>query len=122
VQCGRCEQVCPAFAAGLPLNPKKLIADLSASIRPADQRADYAGSPHPQMGPEYRSTGTLQALIGEAEAALRPETLWACTTCRACVEECPMLIEHVDAIVDMRRFQTLELGAPPEKAADALDR
>lgn len=120
VQCGRCEQVCPSFAAGLPLNPKKLVADLSASIRASAQRPDYAGSPHPGMDRGYRSTASLQALIGEAEAALHPDTLWACTTCRACVEECPMLIEHVDAIVDMRRHQALERGAVPEKAGEAL--
>jgi len=120
VQCGRCEQVCPAFAAGLPLNPKKLVADLSASIRMPERRPGYRGSPHPGMDASYRSTLSLQALVGEAEAALHPDTLWSCTTCRACVEECPMLIEHVDAIVDMRRHQTLEHGAVPEKAGEAL--
>jgi Fe-S oxidoreductase len=51
---------------------------------------------------------------------IHPDTLWSCTTCRACVYECPMMIEHVDAVIDLRRFQTLELGAAPGKAADAL--
>jgi ferredoxin len=49
------------------------------------------------------------------------ETLWSCTTCRACVEECPMMIEHVDAIVDMRRHLTLEKGATPNKGAEVLE-
>ncbi|MFA6157068.1 DUF3483 domain-containing protein [Mesorhizobium sp.] len=120
VQCGRCEQVCPAFAAGLPLNPKKLIADLSASIRPVESRPAYRGSPHPRMDAGYTSTAAWQDLVGEEGAAIHPDTLWACTTCRACVEECPMLIEHVDAIVDMRRHQTLERGAVPAKVDEAL--
>ncbi|OCC05361.1 hypothetical protein BA190_07955 [Labrys sp. WJW] len=120
VQCGRCEVACPAFAAGLPLNPKKLIADLSASMRPVPARLDYYGSPHPGQGNGWRSTDAWQELVAESEAAIAPETLWSCTTCRACVEECPMLIEHVDAIVDMRRFQTLERGATPEKSVQAL--
>ena len=94
VQCGRCEAACPAHAAGLPLNPKTLIRDLA-------------------------SAGIGRALVG-AGAAVEADTLWACTTCRACVYECPMMIEHVDAVIDLRRFQTLELGAAPGKAAQAL--
>ncbi|MEW9310679.1 DUF3483 domain-containing protein [Labrys neptuniae] len=120
VQCGRCEIACPAFAAGLPLNPKRLIADLSASMRAVSARPDYCGSPHPGHGNGWRSTDAWQELVAESEAAIAPETLWSCTTCRACVEECPMLIEHVDAIIDMRRFQTLERGATPEKSVQAL--
>jgi Fe-S oxidoreductase len=48
------------------------------------------------------------------------DTLWACTTCRACVQECPMLIEHVDAIVDLRRFETLAHGDIPGKGPETL--
>jgi len=94
VQCGRCEAACPAFAAGQPLNPKTLIRDLA-------------------------SAATHGTLIGSG-AIVEADTLWACTTCRACVSECPMMIEHVDAVVDLRRFQTLELGATPGKAVQAL--
>lgn len=85
VQCGRCESVCPAHAAGTPLNPKKLIYDLAR------------------------------------DAAIAPEVIWACTTCRACVEECPMMIEHVDAVVDMRRFLTLEKGETAGSGPRVLD-
>jgi Fe-S oxidoreductase len=94
VQCGRCEAACPAHAAGQPLNPKALIRNLAAA------RTD-------------------RALVGPA-SAVEPDTLWACTTCRACVVECPMMIEHVDAVIDLRRFQTLELGATPGKSVQAL--
>jgi len=117
VQCGRCEAVCPAFAAGQPLNPKKLIQDMVVGMAGGSD-AKYAGSPYPG-----RDVG--QALGGAnniiTEGLLDPDTLWSCTTCRACVEECPMMIEHVDAIVDMRRFQTLERGLTPNKGAETLD-
>ncbi len=117
VQCGRCEAMCPAFAAGQPLNPKKLIQDMVIGLAGGDD-AKYAGSPYPgkdvgnaKGGPELIITDGL----------VSPETLWSCTTCRACVEECPMMIEHVDAIVDMRRFLTMEKGDTPNKGAEILD-
>jgi Fe-S oxidoreductase len=115
IQCGRCESACPANAAGQPLNPKALIQDLVAALpRPPGER--YLGSPHPPRIGE--SLGAPIAL--GSGSAIQPETLWACTTCRACVYECPMMIEHVDAIIELRRHQTLELGATPGKASLAL--
>jgi dimethylglycine catabolism B len=120
VQCGRCEAACPAFAAGLPLNPKKLIQDLAASCGDGASDAAYAGSPHPGRPAGQARGGAGFPLVG-AGAMVEPDSLWACTTCRACVYECPMMIEHVDAVVELRRFQTLELGATPGKAVQALD-
>ncbi len=119
VQCGRCEAACPAYAAGLPLNPKKLIQDLVAAAGASGDDARYAGNPHPGRPPGHARGGLHQALIGP-DAMIDADTLWACTTCRACVVECPMMIEHVDAVIDLRRFQTLERGATPGKAAQAL--
>ncbi|WP_447044722.1 (Fe-S)-binding protein [Vreelandella sp. H-I2] len=121
VQCGRCEAVCPAFAAGQPLNPKKLIQDMVVGMAGGSDAA-YAGSPYPgkPVG-EHAGTphGPIVAL--EGKALVDADTLWSCTTCRACVEECPMMIEHVDAIVDMRRHLTLERGKTPNKGAEVLD-
>ncbi len=121
VQCGRCEAVCPAFAAGQPLNPKKLIQDMVVGLAGGSD-AGYAGSPYPGReagGEPVRARGAPgQPIVGDL---LNADTLWSCTTCRACVEECPMMIEHVDAIVDMRRFLTLEKGVTPNKGAEALD-
>ncbi len=102
IQCGRCEEACPAFAAEQPLNPKALIQDLCAAQHPGQT---YAGSPHP-------------GIISNGE--IKPETLWSCTTCRACVEACPMMIEHVDAVIDLRRHETLAKGAAPGKAEAVL--
>ena len=120
VQCGRCEDACPAFAAGLPLSPKKLIQDLAAAMDGRGGDAGYAGRPYPGGRPIGQSRGGAdRPLIGD-DAMIAPDTLWACTTCRACVRECPMMIEHVDSIIDLRRFETLEKGATPGKGAAAL--
>ena len=79
-ECGRCQAACPAYAAGLPLSPKLLITDLrDAMIDPSR---------------------THEPIVG---GAISPETLWACTTCRACVEACPVEIEHLPKIIDLRR-------------------
>jgi Fe-S oxidoreductase len=105
IQCGRCEEACPAFAAEQPLNPKALIQNFCNAMHPGE----YTGSPHPGItapGP----------ILGQ----IHPETLWSCTTCRACVAACPMMIEHVDAVIDLRRHQTLALGAAPGKSDAAL--
>ena len=116
VQCGKCESACPAFAAGQPLNPKKLIQDLVAGLSSRSDGA-YAGSPHPGISVGNHSGAIQDAIVpGLIEAS----TLWSCTTCRACVEECPMLIEHVDAIVDIRRNLNLVRGEVPAKAAAVL--
>ena len=119
VQCGRCEEACPAFAAGQPLNPKKLIQDLVRAMDGRGSDADYAGSPYPGRA-IGEARGAVDAPIVGAGAMIHPDTLWSCTTCRACVQECPMMIEHVDAIVELRRFQALELGAVPGKAPETL--
>ncbi|MHB8634742.1 MAG: heterodisulfide reductase-related iron-sulfur binding cluster [Thermoplasmatota archaeon] len=86
--CGRCEAECPATAAGRPLSPRKLIQDLKA-----------------QMWEDYRARGpqALPLEATEAGPAIREATLWSCTTCRACVTACPVDIEHVDLIMEMRR-------------------
>lgn len=97
-ECGRCQSVCPAFASGLPLSPKALIMDLrDAMIDAGSGRAEL-----PLIG----------GVISEA-------TLSACTTCRACMEVCPVHIEHVPKIVDMRR-QMVDDGNVEPMLQDAL--
>ncbi len=117
VQCGKCEAMCPAFAAGQPLNPKKLIQDMVIGLAGGND-AKFAGSPYPGVELGKAVGGPKQSIT---EGLVSPDTLWSCTTCRACVEECPMMIEHVDAIVDMRRFLTLEKGQTPNKGAEVLE-
>ncbi len=117
VQCGKCEAACPAFAAGQPLNPKKLIQDMVVGLAGGTD-AQFAGSPYPGKPIGEHAGNPHQPIVNGLVDA---DTLWSCTTCRACVEECPMMIEHVDAIVDMRRFLTLEKGATPNNGAQVLD-
>lgn len=104
VQCGRCEAACPAFAAGQPLNPKALIAGLARA----------AGAPEPYAGAGHPGVAGGAGLPG-------PDTLWSCTTCGACVEACPMLIEHLDAVVDLRRNLTAEAGEVPVALSRRLE-
>ncbi|MGY2683478.1 dimethylglycine catabolism B [Pseudomonas tolaasii] len=117
VQCGKCEAACPAFAAGQPLNPKKLIQDMVVGLAGGTD-VKFAGSPYPGKAIGEHGGNPHQPIVNGLVDA---ETLWSCTTCRACVEECPMMIEHVDAIVDMRRHLTLEKGTTPNKGAEVLE-
>ncbi len=117
VQCGKCEAACPALAAGQPLNPKKLIQDMVVGLA-SKSDASYAGTPYPGK-PVGKHSGAPHIPI--IPALVDADTIWSCTTCRACVQECPMLIEHVDAVVDLRREQALVQGAVPGKGAQALE-
>jgi Fe-S oxidoreductase len=106
-RCGRCEQVCPAYMSGTPLNPKGIIVGLSNQLR---EELDRPGWP----------TGVEEPLVVGDGMTVEPSALWACTTCMACVNACPALIEIVDDIVDMRRYLTLTEGAPPGTAAASM--
>ncbi len=117
VQCGKCEAACPALAAGQPLNPKKLIQDLVAGMA-SKSDADYAGTPYPGKGLGQHRGAPHSAIV---PGLIDADTIWSCTTCRACVQECPMLIEHVDAVIDIRREQTMVQGAVPGKGAQVLE-
>ena len=99
-ECGRCQSVCPAWNTEKPLSPKLLIMNL---------RDNMFASATPLLTGE----GDFTALVPNV---IDPEVLWACTTCGACVEECPVDIEHIDAIVDMRRYQVLMESEFPSEA------
>lgn len=116
VQCGKCEAACPAKAAGQPLNPKKLIQDMVVGMAGGTDAA-YAGTPYPGKPVGQHGGAADQPIVSGLVDA---ETLWSCTTCRACVQACPMLIEHVDTVVDIRRGLTLNDGVVPNKGAEAL--
>ena len=113
VRCGRCTEVCPANIAGQPLSPMHLIQDLKAhlaDVGPAVQRAGHDDGDARAVSPV--------AMVGEV---IQDETLWACRTCGACVEECPVMIEHVPTIVDMRRYLVMDEARIPETAQQALE-
>ncbi|HEY3479104.1 MAG TPA: (Fe-S)-binding protein, partial [Streptomyces sp.] len=132
-ECGRCQSQCPAWNTGKPLSPKLLIMSLRDH---AHAKAPYllAGGGKNAEGEE---TGTPEQLAGVPAAALAeaerpligtaeengvidPDVLWSCTTCGACVEQCPVDIEHIDHIVDMRRYQVMIESSFPSEAGTML--
>lgn len=104
VECGRCTSVCPANNTGKPLDPRKIIHDLKYALN--DQADIKAGTKK-----EEESKELIRGFISTDE-------LWSCTTCGACMEACPLYIEHIPAIVDMRRYLTLTEGDFPEELAN----
>ncbi len=96
-ECGRCQDVCPVYASGLPISPKLLIMNLRSHLFERGQALKAS---------QKNGNGTQQAVLEkELTVDIIPEeVLWACTTCYACDQECPLLIEHIPAIVDMRRY------------------
>ncbi|HIO61126.1 MAG TPA: (Fe-S)-binding protein, partial [Deltaproteobacteria bacterium] len=102
-ECGRCHDVCPTFVTDKPLTLKRFNQSLLHHLRNEETTLFRTGS-----------TAEDKTLVGEI---IRPETLWACTTCRACEEVCPVSIEHVPRILGMRQNQTMmEEAYPPEMA------
>ena len=109
-ECGRCQDQCPAWATGKPLSPKLVmlaLRDQAAATAPYVRAARAAGATDeakadPHLGVDLVGSGVID-----------PDVLWSCTTCGACVQQCPVDIEHVDTIVDIRRYQTLMESAFP---------
>ncbi|WP_043265072.1 (Fe-S)-binding protein [Streptomyces sp. CT34] len=132
-ECGRCQSQCPAWNTGKPLSPKLLIMSLRDH---AHAKAPYllAGGGKDAEGNEKGTEEQLKdvpaAALAEAERPLigtleengviDPDVLWSCTTCGACVEQCPVDIEHVDHIVDMRRYQVMIESSFPSEAGTML--
>ncbi len=101
-ECGRCTSGCPATASGKQLDPKLLILDLQEHLLEAGPRLlGKGGNGHAE-----------KAMVGEV---ITDNVLWACTTCRWCVESCPVFIEHVPKIIDMRRLLILTESRFPEE-------
>ncbi|MBN1924385.1 MAG: (Fe-S)-binding protein [Prolixibacteraceae bacterium] len=99
-QCGRCTSVCPANITGKMLSPRKIIMDVRARMK-------EKGPGMIKNGKEYTDNKSLiRDLISEEE-------LWACTTCNACAQECPININHPTLIIDMRRYLVMEEGSAP---------
>ncbi|WP_454199811.1 (Fe-S)-binding protein [Nocardia sp. Marseille-Q1738] len=137
-ECGRCQSQCPAWNTGKPLSPKLLIMSLrdhgyaKAPYLLAGGRKDMGGdevglvdaegNPNEAKLAEISEAAKAEAerpLVGGAEVGgiIDPEVLWSCTTCGACVEQCPVDIEHVDHIIDMRRYQVLIESEFPSELA-----
>ncbi len=96
MRCGRCQEACPAHSTDKPLSPKNLIQDLKEHMNDR-----LAKGKDPEECTPYQK--------------ISDDVLWACTTCAACMEECPAYIEHIDKIVEMRRYLSLMEGRIPEE-------
>ena len=101
-ECARCTTVCPAHATGRPLSPMKLITDIRQDL----------------YDRTIRQKEVIEDLVG---GRIRVDELWSCTTCGACIQACPVLIDHVPTFTDMRRYLVLSEGQPPDKATEALE-
>ncbi|WP_037601364.1 (Fe-S)-binding protein [Streptacidiphilus rugosus] len=119
-ECGRCQSQCPAWNTGKPLSPKLLIMSLRDH---AYNKAPYLLAGEDKSGvPAEAAAEAERPLIGTAEenGVIDPDVLWSCTTCGACVEQCPVDIEHIDHIVDMRRYQVMIESNFPTEAGTML--
>ena len=129
-ECGRCQSQCPAWNTGKPLSPKLVIMDLrdhwmakapyilgEKKTEPLEgldlETVKEEGHHVPESGfgrvPGHGPEQVARPLVGTAEqgGVIDPDVLWSCVTCGACVEQCPVDIEHIDHIVDMRRYQVM---------------
>jgi Fe-S oxidoreductase/nitrate reductase gamma subunit len=118
-ECGRCQDACPAFAAGKPLSPRQVILDLRDHFRlvgPQLREAHAAVA----AGDDIRAEALLASMPRLAGGVVSEEALWACTTCRACEEACPVVIEHVPLILGLRQNLAMEQVAVPGQVAETI--
>lgn len=104
VECGRCTEVCPAGQAGKILNPKTIVTKLR----------DFKAS--------SIAAGSAEAEIWGENPIYQANEIDACTTCGACMEECPANIEHVNIIMELKRYKVLTMGEIPPSAGDAVQK
>ncbi|WP_411286010.1 heterodisulfide reductase-related iron-sulfur binding cluster [Lapillicoccus sp.] len=133
-ECGRCQSQCPAWNTDKPLSPKLLIMALRDHAHAkspwllASEEVRESGEGLSDRTKAAAAVGSLVGATGYAadapltaynphgpDAVIDQDVLWSCTTCGACVEQCPVDIEHVDEIVDMRRYQVLIESAFPSE-------
>ncbi len=106
-ECGRCQSVCPAWNTGKPLSPKLLIMNLR----------DHLFEEGPKVL-QMLAAGEAPEGVALVPGVIDDDVVWSCTTCGACMQECPVDIEHIDTIVDLRRALVMgESRFPPEAGA-----
>jgi len=107
-ECGRCSVNCPAWNTDKPLNPKMLIKDLQYHMRAVEDR--LKGKVTDEEMPATTEGGESKMILSVNE-----DVIWSCTTCRSCEENCPVMISHVDKIVDLRRYLVLTEAKFPKE-------
>jgi Fe-S oxidoreductase len=116
-ECGRCTELCPAQNTGKPLDPRKIVHDIRVYAMDRGKAMAAAGGTGNGNGEGGGENGDDPGIINTYTST---DEIWSCTTCGACVEACPVLIEHVQKIVDMRRHLVLMESAFPSEAEPAL--
>lgn len=105
-ECGRCSSVCPANQTGKLLSPRKVMMDTRDRLEEVGNGIDAAKKAGTPVEGRFEDGKDLHSYISAEE-------LWACTTCNACAEACPVNINPVDIIVQMRQYQVMEKSAAP---------
>jgi Fe-S oxidoreductase len=121
-ECGRCQSQCPAYATGKPLSPKMVILDLRDHALAKAPWLLAKSDEEREKLPDAVKAEAERPLIGDVSVngVMHPDVIWSCTNCGACVEECPVDIEHIDHIDGMRRHQVMIESAFPAEAAGML--
>jgi len=119
-ECGRCQSQCPAWATGKPLSPKQVILDLRDHAFAKAPWLLAASDAERDKLTDAEKAEAERPLVGKDGGVIDPDVIWSCTNCGACVEECPVDIEHIDHIDGMRRYQVLIESAFPIEAAGML--
>lgn len=119
IECGRCQLACPAARTGKPLSPKKIMADMKHDVidkMPAAKKAFAAGTDAAEVYADEELNATTR-VIGTSILA---DEVWACTSCYACVQACPVGNNQLASISEMRRSLVLNEGAMPSELAGAM--
>jgi Fe-S oxidoreductase/nitrate reductase gamma subunit len=106
-ECGRCQDNCPVHLAGKSFSPREIILNLREQLRQVQQ-----------AGIEAESESAITPIVGQA---INEEWLWMCRTCRACMQECPVYIEIIPKLVELRRFQVMESVSFPKSLQDPIE-
>ena len=114
-ECGRCQDQCPAWNTGKPLSPKMVVTDLRDHLF---AKGPFLLGEVSAEAPDGHDPAVLEAEL--VKDVVGDDVLWSCTTCGACVEQCPVDIEHVDTILDMRRYEVLMESRFPAEAGTML--
>ncbi len=113
-ECGRCQSVCPATNTDKPLNPKQVIHEGKLNIF-KNSRTIFSARPKDMLASAPEDSEMVVPLINGSDESVSTDAIWSCTTCGACMQVCPVFIEHVPKIVEMRQHLVMEKAEFPEE-------